>query len=183
MNFVESFRNFFTTKSKNELLIYYGVFVALLLLISGIIIYTHFTTVSRLSSELKAINKQRAVVQKILIKNKEILAQQEAVKAILEKEPTFYILKYFNEHLLKQVNLSVSSGPEISETDVGNGFIERKLTVSFSHVNMKQLTELLLKIEQKERVYTKELKIIKDIKDGLLNITLTIATLEPQTAT
>ena len=83
MNFVESFRNFFTTKSKNELLIYYGVFVALLLLISGIIIYTHFTTISRLSSELKAINKQRGVVQKILIKNKEILAQQEAVKAIL----------------------------------------------------------------------------------------------------
>jgi hypothetical protein len=161
-------------------MIYYGVFAGVFLTIAAIIIYSHFSTMARLSQQLKDINKQRSSAQKILIKNKEILAQQEAVKDILQQEPNFYIGKYFTNDLMQQINLPITSGPDLSETDVGNGFIERKLTVTFGHINMKQLTELLLKIEQKERVYTKELKITKDIKDGLLNVTLIIATLEPQ---
>lgn len=181
MSFTESIRNFFTSKSHRELYIYYGAFLGILILVSGIIVYTHFTTITRLSAELKKVNKQRTVTQEILLKNKEVLAQQEAVKAILAEEPNFYIGQYFTE-LLRSQNLqsNLTKEPERSDSDIGNGFTEHKLAVTFSRLNMKLLTELLYKIEQNQRVYTKELKIIKNIKDGLLDVTLIIATLEPQ---
>ncbi len=181
MSFTDSIRNFFSTKSKRDLYIYYGVFLGALILISGVIVYTHFRTVSKLTTELKKVNKQRAVTQEILVKNKEVLTQQEAVKAILAEEPNFYIGQYFTD-LIKSQNLqsNLTKESERSESDIGNGFTEHKLAVTFSKLNMKLLTELLFKIEQNQRVYTKELKIIKNIKDGLLDVTLIIATLEPQ---
>ena len=181
MSFTDSIRNFFTTKSKRDLYIYYGVFLGILIFVSGIIMYTHFTTVSKLTSELKKVNKQRTMTQEILVKNKEVLTQQEAVKAILAEEPNFYIGQYFTD-LIRSQNLqsNLTKEPERSESDIGNGFTEHKLAVTFSKLNMKFLTELLFKIEQNQRVYTKELKIIKNIKDGLLDVTLIIATLEPQ---
>ncbi|MBY0110055.1 MAG: hypothetical protein K2X90_03025 [Candidatus Babeliaceae bacterium] len=181
MSYIESIQNFFSIKSTRELYIYFGVFLGVLILPSVIIVYSHFKVISKLTLELKKINKQRAVAQEILIKNKEVIAQQEAVKAILAEEPNFYIGQYFTD-LLRSQNLqnNLTKDPERSESDVGNGFIEHKLAVTFSKLNMKLLTELLFKIEQNQRVYTKELKIIKNIKDGLLDVTLIIATLEPQ---
>ncbi len=91
MSFTESIRNFFVTKNKRELYIYYAVFLAALFFTCSIIIYTHFRAVSRLTTELKRINKLRTSTQELLVKNKEVLAQQEAVKAILAEEPNFYI--------------------------------------------------------------------------------------------
>lgn len=181
MSFIETLYNFFITKNKRELLIYYGFFLGLLTLISATILYTHFATMARLSNQLKSVNKQRIAAQSILLKNKEVLAQQEAVKDILSEEPNFYIGQYFTD-LVRSMNLQsmLTRDPERSESDVGNNFIEHKLSSTFSKLNMKQLTELLFKIEQNQRVYTKELKIIKNIKDALLDVTLIIATLEPQ---
>ncbi len=180
MSFLSSIRTFFITKNRRDLFIYYGIFLAILLLTAGAIITTHFSALTKLNNQLKEVNKYRETARHILLKNKEILAQQEAVKTILAQEPNFLIGKYFSEELMKQISLPVTSGPDMTEMDVGNGFFERRLTVAFSHITMKQLAEFLLKIEQKERVYTKEIKITKDIKDGLLNVTLMIATLEPQ---
>jgi hypothetical protein len=181
MSFTESIRNFFSSKSRRELHIYYAVFVGALVVVAGIIMYSHFKAVAKLTTELKKVNKLRAATQEILVKNKEVLAQQETVKAILAEEPNFYIGQYFTD-LLRAQNLqsNLTREPERSESDIGNGFTEHKLAVTFSKLNMKQLTELLFKIEQNQRVYTKELKIIKNIKDGLLDVTLIIATLEPQ---
>lgn len=181
MSFVDSIRIFLSTKTKQELYIYYGIFISIFVCICGIIIYAHFATITRLTLELKAVNKQRTVTQELLIKNKEVLAQQDAVKTILAEDPSFYIGKYFKDLINTQnIQANLTKEPERSESDVGNGFIEHKLAVTFSKLNMKLLTELLFKIEQNQRVYTKELKMIKNIKDGLLDVTLIIATLEPQ---
>lgn len=181
MSLIDSIRIFFSTKTKQELYIYYGIFISVFVGMCGIIIYAHFATIAKLTLELKTVNKQRAITQELLVKNKEVLAQQEAVKTILAEEPSFYIGKYFKD-LINAQNLqtNLTKEPERSESDVGNGFTEHKLAVTFSKLNMKLLTELLFKIEQNQRVYTKELKIIKNIKDGLLDVTLIIATLEPQ---
>lgn len=183
MSVIESIRNFFITKSKRELLIYYGVFLGVLVLITGIIIYNHFSSMSELQGKLRTINSLRSKSVTLLQKNKEILAQQEAVQEILAQDPNFLIMRYFNEQLIPALTLpsgAITAGPTRVEGETSKGYTEQKLTVSFSHLNMKQLTELLFKIEQNPRVYTKELKITKDLKDNLLNVTLIIATLEPQ---
>ena len=56
--------------------------------------------------------------------------------------------------------------------------IEIKLDVSFGDINMKELVELLYKIEQNERVYTKDLKITKNLKKPSIDVSMVIATFE-----
>lgn len=181
MPFIDTIRIFFTSKSQRELLVYYGIFVAFFVFIVGLVMGLHFSTMAMITRQLAEIKKQRVVVQDILTQNKTIMAQQEAVKTILAEQPNFYITQNFDE-LLQSLGLQADKEGPIP-SDVGNGFVEQKLSALFSHINMKQLTELLYKIEQNPRVYTKELKITKDIKDGLLNATLVIATLEQQQKT
>ena len=181
MSVVDTIRYFLSTKNRRDLYLYYSGFLGIMILIIAFIVGAHFSTLSRLTSELKKVNKNRSAAQAILVQNNEVMAQQEAVKAILDEEPSFYIGQYFTD-LIRAQNLQehLTKDPERSESDVGNGFTEHKLAVTFSRLDMKVLTELLFKIEQNQRVYTKELKIIKNIKDGLLDVTLVIATLEPQ---
>lgn len=181
MNFAQTIRSFLT-KSKRELTIYYVLFVVIFIAIFGIIIYAHYSALDQLAKKLSSVNKQRTQAQQLLVEHKTILAQQEAVKALLQQDPQFLIGTYF-KNLLSSLNLQnmVTSGPTIhTESNASDGFIAQKLTTNFSHLNIKQLTELLEKLGQNERIETESLKVEKDVKDGLLNVTLTIVTLEPQ---
>lgn len=181
MNIITAIQDFFASRDSKELWIYYGIFMGLFVMILGIVIYSHSSQMTKLTNELKAINKNRDRAQIILQKNKAVIEQQEAVKTIIAQEPNFYIGQYFTE-LVKQLNLegSLTRDPERSEHDIGNEYLERKLGVTLSNMTMQQLCNLLYKIEQTPRVYTKELKMIKNIKNGLLDVTLIIATLEAQ---
>ncbi len=49
---------------------------------------------------------------------------------------------------------------------------------AFAAMTMQQLVDLLYKIEQNERVYTKDLKITKKSKSPTIDVSLVIATLE-----
>ena len=184
MSVLTTLTTFLQQKDRKELSIYFGLFISILLCVVGIIVYTHKSAVYRLQSQLRQINKQREIAQQILQKNKIVLAQQQAVKEVIAQEPNFYIGQYFND-LIAQFNLqkNITKEPEGSESEVESGtYIERKLGATLANITMKQLCDLLYKIEQNQRVYTKDLKIIKNIKNGLLDVTLIIATLEAQAA-
>ena len=76
----------------------------------------------------------------------------------------------------------ISKEADWSTQELVPGYTEIKLDVGLSGLNMKQLVDLLYKIEQNERVYTKDLKIIKNLKSPTIDVTLVIATFEATTA-
>ncbi len=153
-----------------------GIFLALF---SGLI-YIHYRRISIAQRRIRRIGQQREEARAILQEHQLVKQQQADVDAILAADKKFRILDYFNS-LLQELNLTALStqAPAITEQDLGNGYSEVQLTASFANMNMKQITELLFKIEQNQRVYTKELIIVKSMKSPTLDVTLVIATLQP----
>ena len=66
--------------------------------------------------------------------------------------------------------------------DLGNGYSEIKLDASFSGLSTRQFVDLLYRIEQSERIYTKEVVLVKAPKSSSLDLTIVIATLQSKIA-
>lgn len=158
---------------------YLGIFWLILLVSLGITLGNYYATVRRLYAQVQSVNKLRERTRTMLQKNEEVKQQQEEVDTVLTQEPNFKIVQYMGDVLREaQLTALLSRDMDISEADLDNGYVEIKLSAHFSQLNMKQVTELLDKIRQNIRVYTKELKIIKNVKSAMVDITLVIATLQ-----
>lgn len=143
--------------------------------------YWHARSASFYRKKLKVINEQRALTRSILEKHTLVKQQQTQVNAILSRDTAFKIKEYFDS-IVAQLGLTNynTKQSEVSDPrDLQNGYAEIKLATAFTDINMKQLCELLYKIEQNERIYTKELVITKALKTPAIDVTLVIATLQP----
>jgi hypothetical protein len=160
---------------------YLGITLGIFFCIIGLLVYSHYASTTYLRGRLKRVNQQRETIRTVLQENEEVIRSKDAVDAILAQEPNFKIKDIF-ERTLKTLNMPqlLNRGVEISENDLANGYTEIKLAASFSGMDMKQVCELLYNIKQNIRIYTKELKLIKDQKTNLLDVTLIIGTLEPR---
>lgn len=185
MQVVHYSKNFIRNLEEREFYRYLAIVLGVLVLVLGILIYTNYSTVSGLELKLKRINKQREDTREILQKHETVKQQQAEVDAILAKDPTFKIKEYFTA-TVAELNLGQQNTKqaEVSEPqDLDNGYSEIKLNAGFTDLNMKQLCELLYKVEQNERIYTKELIITKALKTPTIDVTLVIATLQPKATT
>lgn len=153
------------------------------LLVSGIFWYYQSKT-SSLQSSLREIYRKEYDANTLLDRFKEVQKQSEEVNALLEKEKIFRIMDFFDD-IVQKLNLSSfkRGNFNVSEESVLNKrYTEVTIQTQFQGINTKQLCDLLQAIEQKSRLYIKELSIIKT-KGNLLIVALTIATLTAQTDT
>jgi hypothetical protein len=180
----EKIKNYIKNLDTRETYRLIGITLGVVILIVTIMLYTYSRGVKRLQETLVKVNKQREEVRKILEKNARVQKQQFKVDDILAQNKNFKIKEYFNS-VIQSLNLSnlVSKEPEISSEDLVTGYNAIKLDVSLSGLNMKQLTDLLYKIEQNERVYTKDLKITKNLRAPTIDVSLVIATFEATSTT
>jgi hypothetical protein len=162
---------------------YLAIFFALFFVLIGVIGYSYYRRLSNVQRRLKRINQQREEARSILQEHRRVRQQQAEIDAILSKDKEFRIADYFLS-VIKELNLTtrMTQEPVISEEDLNNGYVEVRLSASFTDMDMKQISQLLFRIEHNERVYPKEISIVKAMKSPTLDVTLVIATLRPKAA-
>lgn len=147
------------------------------------ILYYYYTRTSDLYLALRKVNKDRQEVQYLLKKYKTVLEQKEAVNTMLEEEKNFKIQSFFDSVVQQhQLKGQQKQDAQVSEEILYKRYTEIKLTAQFKQINTQELCQLLRSIEEKKRVYIKDLAITKT-KGAALDISLTIATLKSQSET
>ena len=161
---------------------YLIIIVTVLTLALAGMLYWHYSTMSDLRTRLNDINDMREKQVRSIIKRMNIVKQQRGkVKGILAQEQDFKIAGYFNDVLGQMGLLDYLTESSTSEVEMNNDNIEISLRARFSAITIKQLCELLDTLEKKERIYAKNLEIIKSVKTPeTIDVNMTIATLQPK---
>ncbi len=181
MNLLQRIRKTAGSFEAHEFYKIIALFIGLNILLMGGIIWYYFSKTSSLQSSLKEIYKKEAEAKGLLERLKDVKKQSEEVNSLLEQEKNFKIKNFFDD-MVKKLNLNSNQrgDAKISEESVLNKrYTEVTLQAQFQKLDMKQLCELLQAIEQKERIYTKEL-IVNKVGGNSLSVTLTFATLTAQ---
>lgn len=180
MNFLQQLQARLMNFEKKEFYKYTSIYFGVMLTLIFGIIYYYFSTVHTLKMQLKKINRNREDVRVLLQKHKFIEKQKEKINEILSEEKNFKIKNFF-DGLLEQHGLKglLRRESEVSEEVLYKKYTEIKLVAHLNQINTEQMCQLLDSIEQKARVYIKEL-IITKTRGASLDVSLTIATLKPQ---
>lgn len=180
MTFLQKTKNYLSSFDSNEFYKNSSLFIGLMsLLITGVM-WFYFVKTRSLQGALREVYKQELEAKELLERLKKVQKQSEEINALLEQDKNFRIKNFF-EDTLKRLNLSGNLHGEARTTEeiLKKRYTEVTLQATLQRINTQQLCELLLLIEQKGRIYTKELTIIK-MPGSSLGVTLTIATLIAQ---
>ncbi|NBQ17351.1 hypothetical protein EBU24_03475 [bacterium] len=145
------------------------------------IVYYFYSSIGELQKNIKANNAKREDVQGILKRLQVVRSQKEEVNALLAEEKGFLITHFTSDALdslhLKEF-LKGNKDPEFSEEDVYNKkYKESKVVIQLVGITIEPLCKLLQLIEEKKRVYIKDLNITKKTKNSTMDLSLTVATL------
>ncbi|MCF7900379.1 hypothetical protein K9K77_02615 [Candidatus Babeliales bacterium] len=177
----ESLKDSLATIQKTDFYKYIAIIGGSILVLLCVIFYYYHITTSDLLKKINSINAKRKDTQLVLKRLKKVEQQSQEVNELLEKEPNFKIKNFFDtaiqQHKLEN-KLKIAAA-DISSEIIHKKYTERKLTAQFKQISTQELCEFLQTIEQKARIYTKEL-IITKTKGASLDVMLTIATLTPQ---
>ncbi|MDR3646783.1 MAG: hypothetical protein P4L22_04565 [Candidatus Babeliales bacterium] len=182
MQIFDKVRSFFIYMQENDFKKYLMIFLTIIFLAVGFILYQYFSRISYLKKEIQRINASREEAQKILTKHQQVKKQKAIVAELLERGKVFKILDFFNS-VVEKLNLS----NKVKETKITvNGlensatqeYEEIKLEVDLTSMNMKELTDLLNEIEENERVYIKGLEITHPKAIPAVDVNISIATLQ-----
>lgn len=178
LNKIQAYINSLDSKRFQQ---YIGALFGIIFVLISIIIFNYYRTIHRLKSEISTINDMRLEAQSILEKAQLVKKEQREIDAILAKEENFKIAGYF-EDLLSRLGFAKKKLSQEINTAVKEGnYQESILQAKFTAMTMKDVTELLQEIEANKRVFTKELDLTASRnRPGTLDVTLTIATLEPK---
>lgn len=180
MEAFKKFRDFINNLDEKEFYKYTFLFLGVFFLIIGLIFYVSYSRIAKYTALLQQLNKERLKTRKILSENRIVIQQESKVEEILARNKNFILRQAYNE-ILKNVDLTKhqSEEPTTGQGITISGKIERILISHLDGITMKQLTELLLKIAEEERIYPKELIIKKTPNAKTVDVELTVATLEP----
>lgn len=159
---------------------YIGGILVTMSVVALVVLYMRSSYVDRALVRLSEINEQREQVKRIITNAEKIKKQRAQVNAMLAKEPSFKITSYLDS-VLKKLQLSADFR-EHTQVDRENGYRESIRKITLAGINMKELCELLQELEQNERVYTKELEIVRSSRiPQAIDVMLSVATLESRT--
>jgi hypothetical protein len=154
------------------------IFIALMTFLVAGLIWWHYAAYNAALTELSEVNDARERTRIILEKAERVRQQKKMVDEILSKEPDFILAAVVN-NMLSALNLQYAD-ERPSETTLENNYRESSLNLRLLGITMQQLTELLYQVEQTNRLYVKDIEIIKSTKNPkTIDVTLTIATLLP----
>lgn len=179
MDLLNRVRTFIKNLDDRELIKYFAGFGLFILALIGLILYLNYSRTRTYTTKLKQINTERQRTKMILTDYKLVNLQKQKIEEILSSNNNFFIAQEY-QNILKNVGLAryQSEEPTKSDGHIISGKIERILSSHLDAITMKQLTELLTRIAENERLYPKELTIKKVPNSQKIDIDLTIATLE-----
>ncbi len=181
MQLFDKLKDFIKSLDQNSFYKYLSAILFALFLLMGLLIWRYYSNVNYYLKKIKVVNMQRKEVADLLGEFETVRAQEKEVSEILEQDTNFKIAQ-FMLNVIRDTDLGQNNSkePELVEEELDNEYTEIKLVTSFVNLNMQQLCGLLTKIDQDERVYTKELIITKVPKKPYIDVTLEIATLKPK---
>ncbi len=177
INIFQKIHDYLYTLDTKEFYKNIGIFLGANLFIIVFIMYASLTTINSYKSSLQEDYKKEQEASQLLRRLAKVKKQSEEINTILEQEPTFRIKNFFDD-TIKKLNLESNQRrqSEVSEEDILNGrYTEIRLNTLLNGIDTRQLCNLLQALEDKERIYMKELIITK--KDSLIDVNITIATL------
>lgn len=179
LNNVQTYLNTIDEKRFYQYLIGLGVIITVI--IAGIL-FQYYRSVRSLKAEINRINEERTEIRSLLSKARIVKKEQKEIDQLLAQDENFKIAGYF-EDVIAKLGLANKKAADIQVTTPAHEgkYQESVLQAKFSGMTMKDVAELLQEIEQNKRVFTKELDIVvSPKKPGTIDVTLTIATLEPK---
>jgi len=182
MEFINKLRLKIEGLERKDFYKYLIIVLVVMVTVMGFFLFRYYSNVWSLRDRLEDINETREVTVKSILKRMNKVEQQRKhVNDVLAKEKDFKISWYFNDLLKKQNLLDKKMTERSSEVTLSNNYTELILTAQLSGMNMRELCELLEKIEKNERVYAKSLEIIRSTKaPKTIEVNVTIATLQPK---
>lgn len=180
MTLLQKIRGRFTSFDTSEFYRNSGIFIGVMILIATGSMWFYFTRVRHLQGALKEIYKQEQEAKDLLERLKNVQKQSEEINALLEEDKNFRIKNFFDDCLRRlQLSGNLRGEARTAEEVLKKRYTEVTLQATLQRINTQQLCELLQLIEQKGRIYTKEL-VIMTMPNSSIGVTLTIATLIAQ---
>lgn len=157
------------------------ILVGIMLMVVGML-YIRYSYIEEALSRIASINEDREKIKRIITSAEKVKKQRASVNAMLTQDESFKISSYLDTILKKLNLLNKTTIDGHSQVDLENGYRESIRKINLVGMNMKEVAELLQEIEKNERVYTKELEIVRSSQDPkTIDVMLAVATLEPRT--
>lgn len=144
--------------------------------------YRYFGMIQSMNKQMTSLNKARRETQRLLAQDKEIKKQQAKVEDMLVQQKNFKLKEFFQSIIdrLKLQPYVVSD--RITRNELRNmraaDYQEILLEAQLHNMNIKQVADLLYEVEQNERVYTKSVEIKRSATNPVVDLTITIGTLQ-----
>ena len=185
MKMLKPINQFISSLSHKEFQRYAGGYLVTLLLIIGFLFYRQNKKLNSLHKKIRHTNQLRREAQIILTKDEEVKHQKNIVDEILKERKNFKLQRYF-EHVINKLRLQSSlqkHDPFVSNLAHlrSQGYSEVRVEASLTNLNTKQLVELLAEIEKNNIIYIKYLEINRSGRSPVVDVMLTIATLQLNT--
>jgi len=174
---LESIKDYIQSLNYKEFIQLIAVYFFVIFFGIAFLIYHHFQAISDMEQKTKVLNKARQDIQMILTEYNHIQTKKNEVDALLQKDKSFYLQKYYQD-TVASVNISNQTASNLITQTWSNGYSEESLQINFSQITMKQLCEFLQAVKGNERVFVKNVDIVKSNVDKKINVTLSIATLK-----
>jgi hypothetical protein len=182
MKFITKIKDYITEIDIQKMYRFMIIILFIVIIVVGFLFYNYMSRTHEWEKKIKRINQLRTQTRELLEKN-EIVKQQKAyVEEILAEDKNFTLKNYFISLVQElQLGSTLTKDPTVSKPEViDTDYAEIKLDASFSNINTKQLSQLLENLENNKRISLKELSITRALKTPSIDVTLVIATLQPQ---
>lgn len=183
MVFIDKIKEFIEGLEEREFYIYLSAFFLAFVLFMSLLIYWHKSRMNYWQTQLSELKKQKTITRRLLDENATVELDRKKVNDILTSGSTSFKIFDFYVNMVNQLDLANYKTKEPAEPQtiqLESGEKERTLAVDFHDLNMKQVTDILKYIEDNPRVYAKRLNIEKSKDKPSVNISIEIATIEPQ---
>ena len=176
---LENIRDFIKGLDQKEMARNQYIYIGCFTLLVSFLIFRHIDLRNKYDKKMNALSQSRKTIQKVLTEYGNVKNQKIEVDALLKKDKSFYIQKYFQD-VVKSLQITRQSTASLVSQTLPNGYIEESLQINLAQINMKQLCDLLQKIETTSRVYAKSLDISKGTINKTMSVSMVIATLKPK---
>ena len=181
MEIIKKIDDFLRSLERKDFYIYVSATLGVLCVFLALFFWQYYSSGSYYYGEIESINEKRSdVIKRLFEREKKIKLEQKEVDKLLAKDPNFKIKQYI-EQLLQDLRLQGKKGASSTSSIEQENYRENSLQISFAGMNMKELCELLKKIEETKRVFIKRVDIQKSKKiANTIDVSLEIATLFPK---
>lgn len=182
MKFLKQIEQWASSLTKKEFQRYFVIYLIGVTLLAALLIFWQNNKSKNLRKKILITNTQRISAQAILSQDASVKKQKNIVDQTLKERKSFKLQLFFELIInkLKLQNNLKKSVPFVStlESLRSAGYSEVRVEASLINLNTKQLVELLDEIEKNPIIYVKYLEIIKSGKAPIIDVIITIATLQ-----